>query len=31
MPEVFTGKIVIPDDKIDEYFKAMVEAEKEGN
>ncbi len=29
MPQVFTGKIVIPGDKIDEYFKAMEEAEKE--
>ncbi len=29
MPKVFTGKIVIPGDKIDEYFKALEQAEKE--
>lgn len=29
MPRVFTGKVVIPGDKIEEYFKAMAEAEKE--
>lgn len=28
MPRVFTGKVVIPGDKIDDYLKAMAEAEK---
>ena len=28
MAQVFTGKVAIPGDKIDEYFKAMEEAEK---
>jgi len=29
LPQVFTGKVVIPGDKIDEYFKMMEQAEKE--
>ncbi len=29
MPQVFTGKVMIPGDKIDEYFKLMEQAEKE--
>jgi len=29
MPKVFTGKVIIPGDKIDEYFKLMEQAEKE--
>ena len=29
MAQVFTGKVAIPGDKIEEYFKAMEEAEKE--
>ena len=29
MPKVFTGKIAIPGDKIDEYFKALEKAEEE--
>ena len=28
MAQVFTGKVAIPGDKIEEYFKAMEEAEK---
>src|SRR3972149_989376 len=28
MPRVFTGKVVIPGDKIQEYLKALAEAEK---
>lgn len=28
MARVFTGKVVIPGDKIEEYFKALAEAEK---
>jgi len=28
MPRVFTGKVVIPGDKIEEYIKALGEAEK---
>ena len=28
MPRVFTGKVVIPGDKIDEYLKAMAQAEE---
>lgn len=28
MPRVFTGRVVIPGDKIDDYLKAMAEAEK---
>jgi hypothetical protein len=29
MPQVFTGKVVIPVDNIDEYVKLMEAAEKE--
>jgi site-specific recombinase XerD len=29
MPKVFTGKVVIPGDRIEEYLKALAEAEKE--
>jgi len=29
MTNVFTGKVAIPDDKIDEYLKVMEEAERE--
>jgi len=29
MPQVFTGKVVIPVNKIDEYLKIMEQAEKE--
>ncbi|NEX23111.1 site-specific integrase [Thiorhodococcus mannitoliphagus] len=29
MPKVFTGKVMIPGDKIDEYFQARKEAEEE--
>jgi len=29
MPQVFTGKVIIPGDKINEYFKIMEQAEKE--
>ena len=28
MPKVYTGKVVIPGNKIDEYFRLMEEAEK---
>ena len=28
MPKVYTGKVVIPGDKMDEYFKLMQEAEE---
>lgn len=29
MPKVFTGKVAIPGDKIDEYIEMMEEAEEE--
>jgi len=29
MPKVYTGKVVIPGNKIDEYIKMLMEAEKE--
>jgi len=28
MAKVYTGKVIIPGDKLDEYFKLMAEAEK---
>ncbi len=28
MAKVFTGRVVVPGDKIDEYFEAMIAAEK---
>ncbi len=28
MAKVYTGKVMIPGDKIEEYFKIMAEAEK---
>lgn len=28
MAKVFTGKVVIPGDKIDEYFQALAAAEE---
>jgi len=29
MAKVYTGKVIIPGDKIEEYFKIMTEAEKQ--
>ena len=28
MPRVFTGKVMIPAEQLDEYFQALAEAEK---